>query len=393
MGRAPRWARRTTGVALVVVAFVLAARLALDPLAAWVTRRELCHMEGLRGDFGRVHVTLFSPGYTITRLKLIEHPGGDWRSPVFFAEAVHIGLDWRRLFHGELVGRARISQPKVIVVAGARSSNREGAEAPKAPDLSAELPKITALAIERVEIVRGEFLFRDLSQPRHPELWVHELELAAENLATRARLANARPTTISAKGVLGRSGDLALFVAADPCARPLAFAGRFELRGLRAAELYDFIEPETKLQTPKGTVDLFAEFKVKHGRLEGGVKPVLRNVEVQPTEAGAWDRLKAWLAQVGIELASDRVPDRDAVVTIVPLEGRLVSPDVQLWPAILGVVRNAFVEGIASGFAHLPPPQAPQKEGVLAQAKETLTKDKGPPKAQPSVARPRARTQ
>ena len=391
MTRAPRWARRSAGVALVVVALVVVTRLLLDPLAAAATRRGLSKMEGLRGEFDRVHVTLFSPGYTITRLRVIEHPDGDWRAPVFFAEAVHVAIDWRRLLHGQLVARARLVEPKVIVVAGARPRDDSGKR--RAPDLSAELPKIAPLKIDRVEIVRGEFLFRDLSQPRHPELWVHGLELAAENLATRERLANARPTTISAKGLLGRSGDLGLFVAADPFASPLAFAGRFELRGLRAAELYAFIEPETKLQTPKGTVDLFAEFKVKGGLRLGGVKPVLRNVEVQPAEPGAWDRLKAWLAQAGMRLASDRVPERNAVVTVVPLEGRLVSPDVQLWPAVLGVVRNAFVEGIASGFAHLPPAQAPHKEGVLAQGKDALTKDKGPPKAQPSAPTPRTRAQ
>ena len=53
---------------------------------------------------------------------------------------------------------------------------------------------------------------------------------------------------------------------------------------------------------------------------------------------------------------SDRVPNRNAVATVIPIKGTLTGPDVQLWPSIFGVLRNAFVEGLTSGYAHLPPP-------------------------------------
>jgi hypothetical protein len=375
----PSWLRRLTIVVVVIGALVVIARLLLDPIATRVTRHGLAGMEGMSGDFERVHVTVFGPGYTITRLKLIQDPGGDWREPIFYAEEVHLGIAWRRLLHGELVARVHIDEPKVTIVAQPGPTTPK---AKKAPDLSAQLQKVTPFKIDRIDIRRGEFLFRDPTQPGHPELWVHRLDLTARNLATREKLADDRSATIDAKGVVGRSGEMKLGVSADLFASPLAFEGRFDMIGLRVAELYAFIEPKTKLQTPRGTIDLFAEFKSKGGRLEGGVKPVLKDLDVRPAEPGAWDRFKAWLAEVGVKAASDHT-ERHAVATIVPIEGRLASPDLQLWPAILGVVRNAFVEGIAGGFEHLPPPVAPKKEGAIAQAKDALTKGKGPPKAQP----------
>jgi hypothetical protein len=39
------------------------------------------------------------------------------------------------------------------------------------------------------------------------------------------------------------------------------------------------------------------------------------------------------------------------VLGVIPIQGRLDQPDIQIWPTILGVVRNAFVEGISAGFA------------------------------------------
>jgi hypothetical protein len=48
-------------------------------------------------------------------------------------------------------------------------------------------------------------------------------------------------------------------------------------------------------------------------------------------------------------------------------------------------VRNAFVEGISSGFSHLPPPVAEKKQGVVTQAKDALDKSEPPAKAQPDT--------
>ncbi|HTA19623.1 MAG TPA: hypothetical protein VK989_10045, partial [Polyangia bacterium] len=172
-----RWPRRLLIGLGVLVALVVVVRLVLDPVAAYATRKGLAKMEGFRGDFEHVHVTLFGPGYTISRLKLIEDPGGSWKEPLFYAESVHVGVDWRQLLHGRIVAAARIVEPKIEII-----SKKQAAPKPKttkAPDLSEQLQRVTTLKVSRIEIVRGELLFRDLTAERHPELWVHKIELAA----------------------------------------------------------------------------------------------------------------------------------------------------------------------------------------------------------------------
>ena len=59
---------------------------------------------------------------------------------------------------------------------------------------------------------------------------------------------------------------------------------------------------------------------------------------------------------------------------MIPLKGRVSDVHTQLVPTILGVVRNAFVEGLAGGFADLPPETAPKKEGVIKQTLKALKK-------------------
>jgi hypothetical protein len=384
--RGRRWPRRLIIVAAVLVAVIVAIRLLIDPIATHYTRKGLNDAKGVSGDFQRVHVTVFPPGYEIWRIKLIEEPGGSERHPLFYAERVGVTVDWRALLRGRLAARARLDEPK-ITISKRPDAPKDKKEKPAAiPDVEEALRKVIPARVQRIEVRDGEVLYRDLTAPRHPQIWLHALELSAENLATREELAGGRPATVNASAKLGKSGDVTMFVSADPFASKLEFAGETSLKGWKVAELFDLIQPATKLQTPEGTLDVFVEFRAKGGEITGGVKPVLKNVRVRPTEDDFGNKLKAWVADKGLRVFSDRVPDRNAVATVVPIKGKLTDPDIQLWPTILGVIRNAFVEGISSGFTHLPPPTADKKEGVLEQAKEALDKDEGPPEAQPAKA-------
>ncbi len=70
------------------------------------------------------------------------------------------------------------------------------------------------------------------------------------------------------------------------------------------------------------------------------------------------NKLKASLADDGVELLSDRVPGRNAVSTIIPIHGTLMKPKIDVWTAASGVMRNAFVEGLSGALQRLPAPAA-----------------------------------
>ena len=110
---------------------------------------------------------------------------------------------------------------------------------------------------------------------------------------------------------------------------------------------------------------------------------MIRNAVVKPSDEKIGDAMKAKLANIAIKVLSDRVEGRNAIATTLPIKGALTNPDPQVWPTILGVVRNAFVQGLDWGFSDLPKPTADKKEGALEQAGKALSKDEDAPKAQP----------
>ena len=387
-GHARKWPRRLLIAFIVLLALVVIVRIVLDPIAAHYTRKALNEAEGMQSRFDGVHVTVFPPGYEIRQLAVIEEPGGTWKRPLFEVDRAAVSLDWRGLLTGHLAMALRLDEPKIKVTQRSEAPTEVKKQVEKhkpkaAVEVSSKLEELLPARVERVEVKRGEFSFRDIGAAGHPEVTLHRIEAAVENIATRKTLDKGEPTTASMSAVLGNSGDLSVFVSSDLFAESVNLAGNAALRGWKVAELYQLEKARTDLQTPQGTLDVFAEFKVRNGHISGGVKPVLKNVEVRPADNDLFTKVKAWFADAALDLFSDRVPGRDAVATVVPIQGHLDDPDVQIVPTVLSILRNAFVEGISSGFSHLPPPISKDKQGVLGQASDALQKDKGPAPAQP----------
>ncbi len=380
-GRHAVWPRRMLIGLIVLLCLVVLIRLVLDPIAAHFTRKALNEAEGIEGRFDDVHVTVFPPGYEIRDLALIESPGGNWKRPLVRAERIGVALQSKRLLEAELSARMRIEEPKILFVK--REAGPPSQEKPEVPNVDVQLRELIPARVDRIEVVRGDFTYRDMTQKGHPDLDVHRIEVAAENLATRPERANGQPATVSASALVGKSGDLSVYVSVNPFGKQLEFAGSSALRGLKLAELHDFTKALADVKAPEGTIDVFVEFKANDGYITGGVKPVLKNVEVRPAKDDLGTRVKAWLADAALDIVSDRVPGRNAVATTIPIKGRLDDPKAQVWPTILSTIRNAFVIGISSGFSNLPPPTSDEKQGVLEQAAQALQEDKGPAKAQP----------
>jgi hypothetical protein len=237
--------------------------------------------------------------------------------------------------------------------------------------------------VDRAQVKDGEILFIDAREPERPRLWFHGIEATLENFATRPALARGEPTVLAARGVLQRTGRVSAFATADPLAKQLTFAGQGRVEGLQLAELGGLLASKGGIAPDKGVLDLSVRFQAADGRLTGGLRPILKDAGTRAAEPGLRAKIVSALADASLKIFEDDVPGREAVATTIPIVGRVDDPDLQLVPTILGVIRNAFVRGLADSLAGLPPPKAETREGVLEQARRALSRERGQPKAQP----------
>jgi hypothetical protein len=364
---------------LVVLAIVI--RVVLDPVAAWYTKRTLARSPAFRASFSDVHLSILPPAYEIRRFKIIEEPGGRWDEPLFFVERAQVGVLWRELLRGHLVGRVFLEKPKGVAV------RRHEQKAKKGGDVAKEMEEVAPLRVDRIEVEDGEVLIAQGKGKDAPQLWVHNIDLVATNLATRKALMEGEPSTLNMTGRVQRSGVLRVEGTLDPWTRKPTFTVDGALEKLKVQELHAFLAENAEMRPVSGVINVFAKVRAKQGALSGGVKPIFEHLELQAAKNDLGTRLKTWLADTAVEMFTDDVPGRDAVATVIPIKGTIDDPDLQLVPTVLGVVRNAFVIGLESGFSRLPPATAPKKEGLIRQAVDALKKDEEP-QAQPDPGAP-----
>jgi hypothetical protein len=372
-------------VALALALLLVVAELLATPLARSYTRKALANLQGYRGVVADVHASFFPPTYEVTRLKIIPARGGDWKDPLLYAERVRLKVFWRALLQGRLVAAVVADDPKLSVVQRTRSGLTPADVAKKVPALARELEKAAPLTVDRITVNEGELLVSDATQKPPARLWLHDVEGRAENLVTRRWLARGRPARLRFDGQLQKSGRFMAEVSADPWEKTLTFHGRTAVENLSARDLGELLQAKSGVKPSEGTIDVFAEFDAKDGFVEGGVKTLVHGLELEAADGNPVNHLKEWLGDAAIDLFSRDVGGKrgEQLATVVPIRGRIEEADAQLWPTVLALVRNAFVEGISSGFEHVPPPTAKKKQGVIEQAADALQKGEGPVKSQP----------
>jgi hypothetical protein len=369
---------------LIILVVFVAGWFALDPIVEWQTQKRLEMVFAPRYEptFEDASLSLIPLRHVMKGLKVKRPSAGGNELPYIEARRVEAGIYGKELLHGHLVVSIEMDNPRLNLIAA--KQEKEQQLDPKIPDIADKLAEAIPLTVDRIQIRKAALLFTDKTNEDFPKVWIHEVDGTLENLSTRAALARGEPTSIAISGTLQESGQLSLFLTADPLAKGLFFAGRANVQNFDLKELSKTMASETGLTASQGTLDLFAEFDCRAGKLEGGVKPVLKNVEVEKAKPGIGNAIKAAIADVAINVFSDRVGDRDAVATVIPLRGDITKPGIQLWPAVVGVLRNAFVIGVSESYSRLPPPE--EKKGPIKQLIEGLDKDKSPP-AKPEPGR------
>ncbi|HEX4461184.1 MAG TPA: hypothetical protein VIA18_24560 [Polyangia bacterium] len=350
-----------------IVALVILVLIFLNPIVTYATQKGLDRIKGASGTFKALSVTILNPGYNVYGLKIVEMPVTAHKEPLFYADRVEMRWSWRAILHGHLVRRVKIWKARVQV------PMRPGDESkPAQPplEIAKTLESVPSAGLERLELVDSQVILVDETHDNQ-RLWVHDLQLTLENMASRKKLMKGLPLLVTVRTKVQNTGQLTAFMTMDPFDKGLTFAGSVELKHLELSDLHQFTTI-AGLTLPKGSIDVFASLTCKQNELTGGVKPILKNVKVESADNKLGDKIKALLADVAVKIFSDRVPGRNAVSTIIPIHGDLKKPQVQLVPTVLAVIRNAFVEGLSASLTNVPPPQG--NGGILHQARQALSK-------------------
>lgn len=191
-------------------------------------------------------------------------------------------------------------------------------------------------------------LENDTSKPPY-RLFIRGVDLRLENLDNHVDHGRSR---FNARGVFMGSGATALSGGFMAAAKQADFEVRLEVNDAKLSDLNPLLMSYAGVDVARGQFSVYTELDVKKGKVEGYIKPLLRNLgipdrrkdEGKPLVKRAEMELLQFLAYV---LENHTTQE---VATVVHISGSTRAPETSEWEVIRRLIANGFASAVLPGF-------------------------------------------
>lgn len=363
MGATAVRTRRGLMVLLIVAAVLVALRIALPYWGVHYLNGKLDRMGDYRGHMAEIDLALWRGAYVIHELDIVK-VDGKVPVPLLKAPRIDLAISWNKLFHGALVGRVVFDSPQVNFVdsggSGESGDEEQAEQAGQGVDWRQTLQELFPMELDEVRVVDGEVHFRNFSSQPKVDVYLRDLDATVTNLTNADRRKGAQIARLHATGSMLDDAPLEMDLSFDPLGKVDDFEFRGKLSNIDLPKLNDFAKAYGRIDIESGRGEIVSELQARERRLSGYVKPLFTDVKIvdwqtdieEPMQHGNPIR-PLWESAVAAvtELLSNQRQDQFA--TRIPISGSLDESQVGTLPAVLSILRNAFVSALKPRFEGL----------------------------------------
>jgi hypothetical protein len=307
--------------------------------------RQLADIGDYSGTVEDVDLALLRGAYTLHNLTIVK-VASTAETPFLELPMMDISLEWRALFDGELVGELVMRGPLVNLVQGETDEETQLGTGVNWPE---QVRRFFPFRFNTVEVQNGKATFRAPGIDAEESLTLERLEVMLRDLTNVEERNSPAYATIRARGTVMGDAPIALDGRMNPNESLPTFDINLSIEDARVVEVNPWLREFINVDAESGTFSMYTELAASEGRFEGYVKPIIENPRIFTIdEAAEGPFQRAWEALVEIGTQILKNPKEDQVATEVPLSGELENPDVDLVTALVGLLRNAFV----NAFSH-----------------------------------------
>lgn len=342
--RRHRWRYALGGFLLLLMVALIAGRLYLPIWLTDYVNKTLNNIPGYRGGVTAIDVHLYRGAYTIHGLKLNKLNAG---VPVPFLDinTVDLSLQWGALFHGRIVSDVHLYRPVITFAKGKKGGEQTGKET----NWNDPIKKLMPIDINLVEVVNGKIAYRDFGSRPPVDIYITNLNGTLNELRNTEDANVALPSSMDFRGDSIGKGKLAVKGRLNVLTPEVDMDLDGKLEGAELTAFNSFSNAYGAINFKEGSMDIYTELAVKGGRVDGYVKPIVRNLSVDRVPEGTNPIQVLWstVATFLLEIFSNQPNDQFA--TKVPLTGTLSNVQTEFWPTLGGIFRNAFVKALSKG--------------------------------------------
>lgn len=329
----------------IILLVIVAIRLLLPTLVRNQINKQLDSVEGYFGSVERVSMQVIRGAIQLHELTVLETASADPASPFLHLKYSDYHIQWGALFKGRLVAEILLDS---LTVNFTVSKEKEPMQEPRL-NLAAKLQEIMPFRINLFRITNSRFSFVDPTTEPTVRVFLTDFYLLAENLANMTQPDDTLPAALRIESRVMESGFATLSARLNIMKQIPDFEFDIELEDVDLTQFNEFTSQYANLQIDDGLMNLYAEAAALDGYLEGYVKPVIENlnIETQAPNNQVLQDVYEGLADAVAGLLEN--PQTDNIGTRVPFEGRIDDPEVEVWDATWILIRNAFFESVTKG--------------------------------------------
>lgn len=296
------------------------------------------NIDGYSGSVDRIGIALYRGAYVIHDLKIFKEESG---IPVPFINIARtdLSLQWGALFRGRIVGDVTLDRPVINFATGQSGATQDGTDT----DWTVPIKELMPLDINWVEINDGHIAYRNFASSPNVDIYIEDLFAHATNLRNIEDSSTALPSTLTARGTSLGGGALAIDGRLNILKQIPDFDIDAKLESVNLTAMNSYARPFAGIDFEGGELNVYSELIVDDGAIGGYVKPLATDVRIIDSEPeSALKFIWEGLVSAVVEIFSNQRADQFA--TQIELQGRLDSPETNIWKTLGGILRNAFGE-------------------------------------------------
>lgn len=312
-------------------------------------------MGNYTGRVEDVDVNWWSGSYRLKEL-VLWRKGGNQDVPFFRVEDFSIGLSWDAIRRGAIRAGVVLENAELNFLDAERAEKRQTGKGTNWLDVLEELLPTT---LHRLEIRRSRITFQNFDAEPKIDIQAQEIDALITNLTNVKDHEGRRVATAQLDAKILGDAPITAQARFDPFDfNDFLFAA--EVRQIDLTRVNNLTAHYANVDFASGHGSLFAEFTARDGQLSGYVKPLLEDVNIVSWEQDVKQQgdnplQLLWEGMLGFLKTLFTNSETRQFATQIEFEGTLDEATVKSWGAVLGVIRNAFVEALDERYEELTP--------------------------------------
>ncbi|MBA6143354.1 MULTISPECIES: DUF748 domain-containing protein [Pseudomonas] len=340
-----------------LVALLVALHLALPYLVRDYLNDKLADMGDYRGHVADVDLAWWRGAYRINGLRIVK-TSGKVPVPLLDAPVIDLSVSWHSLIYDKaVVAKVIFEQPELNFVDG---GNKQASQTGQGTDWRQQLEKLLPITLDEVHIDKGTLTFRNFNSNPPVNLKATRLDATISNLTNVRDKQGRRDASFEGTALIAGNAKVESRATFDPFSDFDDFEFRLRATGIELRNLNDFASAYGKFDFSAGHGDVVIEAQAENGRLNGYIKPLLRDVDVFDWQQDVENKDKGffrsvWEAVVGASETVLKNQPKNQFATRVELSGSVHKQNISAFEAFLQILRNGFIQAFNARYEQPAP--------------------------------------